>query len=246
MDNFFSTEQNTDNGIKFEDLNYNPKEYYRQIFVEAAESIRVEIEKFKPNNPCTICTVKDCKIEKKDIFSDYPVGCKYRDWQNQVLAFLNSDYKQKLKAVYKTMMDKKQEYQCCRCDACCKFSTSEFSYTQLKQRAMRGNKFAEEFVSIYEPFKDEQEAREANPLLFDAMNDLVKDLKIYYYHCKKYDNGCTCYENRPDICKNYPNNPLKILPPSCSFNAWKEEVNKQSQLLKAKTDIMEFYKSKLG
>ena len=54
------------------------KDHYEQIFIEAAESIRAAVEKFKPQNPCTTCAIKDCKIEKKDVFTDYPIGCAYK------------------------------------------------------------------------------------------------------------------------------------------------------------------------
>ena len=51
------------------DGQYNElKNNYEQIFVEAAESIRKELDTIKPENACEGCTHKDCKIEKKDIF----------------------------------------------------------------------------------------------------------------------------------------------------------------------------------
>ena len=75
----------------------------------------------------------------------------------------------------------------------------------------------------------------------------MEDQKLYYYYCPKLSNNeCSDYENRPDICKNFPHNPLKLLPSTCSFNTWKNSISKQAMLLKAKTDIIEFYKMKLG
>ena len=117
-------------------------------------------------------------------------------------------------------MDKKNEYSCSRCAACCQLAASEYSYQQLKQRAMRGDKFASDFVSVFVPYENEDEA-------------------------KMKDNLCTDYENRPDICKDFPHNPLKLLPSSCSFNSWKNEVAHDAMLLKAKVDIIDFYKDKL-
>ena len=64
MENFFNTNSNPqDNSLnsQYDDL----KDNYYKIFIEAAESIRKELDKFKPENPCTICSVKNCKIEKK-------------------------------------------------------------------------------------------------------------------------------------------------------------------------------------
>ena len=249
--NLFSKNEN-DESLKDKSLSgqYNKlKNNYEQIFIEAAESIRKDINEFKPENPCASCNKKDCNIEKKDIFSPYPAaGCKYRDWQMQALTYLAGDYRNKLKAAYKSIMDKKSEYECNKCGACCRLAVSEYSYEQLKQRAMRGDKFSSDFVSVFVPYESEEEAKKVNPEYFELLNTLVEDDKIYYYYCPKLgnDNLCTIYENRPDICKDFPHNPLKLLPSECSYNEWKNAVAHQAMLLKAKTDIIAFYKQKLG
>ena len=246
MQNFFNTNNNKAS-TPLETQYDNLKDNYQEIFIEAAESIRREVEKFKPENPCTICMVKNCQIQNKDALADYPVGCAYRDWQKQILSFLSGEYRQKLKRIYKTIMDSKSEYKCSCCGNCCRLATSEYSYDQLRQRAMRGDKFSRDFVSVFVPYKNEEDAKLANPEYFELLNDLLEDQKIYYYYCPKMkDNLCSDYENRPDICKNFPHNPLKLLPSTCSFNAWKNSIAKQSMLLKAKTDIIAFYNDKLG
>ena len=246
MQNFFNTNSKQPS-TPMETQYDNLKDNYQQIFIEAAESIRREIDKFKPENPCTICSVKDCQVQKKDVFTDFPVGCAYRDWQKQVLSFLAGEYRQKLKNTYKMIMDKKCDYECNRCANCCRLATSEYSYEQLKQRAHRGDKFSKDFVSVFVPYKSEEEAKLANPEYFELLNGLMDEQKVYYYYCPKLvGNSCSDYENRPNICKDFPHNPLKLLPSTCSFNAWKNDIAKQSMLLKAKTDIIEFYKTKLG
>lgn len=246
MENFFNTagsEKPTPIVEQYDDLKNN----YRQIFVEAAESIRSAIDKFKPENPCPTCVVKNCKLEKKDVFSDYPVGCAYRDWQKQVLSFLAGEYRQKLKNTYKMIMDKKSECNCACCGNCCRLATSEYSYEQLKQRAMKGDKFSKSFVSVFVPYKSEEEAKKANPEYFDLLTETVGNQRVYYYYCPKLvGNRCSDYENRPDVCKDFPHNPLKLLPSTCAYNAWKNEVAHQAMLLKAKTDIIDFYKQKLS
>lgn len=246
MENFFNNSTESEKTPLNTQYN-NLKDNYEQIFIEAAESIRREVSKFKPENPCTLCSVKDCKITVKDVFTDYPVGCAYRDWQKQILTFLNGEYRQKLKNIYKAMMDKKCEYECIRCANCCRLAVSEYSFEQLKQRAMRGDKFSEDFVSVFRPYETEADAKKANPEYFELLNELMEDQRVYYYYCPKLDgNSCSDYENRPDICKDFPHNPLKLLPSTCSFNAWKNDIDKTAKLLKAKTDIIEFYKNKLG
>ena len=144
-------------------------------------------------------------------------------------------------------MDKKNGFECSQCGNCCRLATSEYSYNQLKQRAMRGDKYSKDFVSVFVPYATEEEAKLANPEYFDLLAEVREEQKIYYYYCPKLvGNKCSDYENRPDICKDFPHNPLKLLPSTCSFNAWKNVVAKQAMLLKAKVDIIEFYKTKLG
>ena len=241
MNNFFSN-NTTPLASQYDNLKNN----YEKIFIEAAESIRREVNAFKPENPCEKCSVKECKIEKKDVFTPFPPICAYRDWQLQILTFLAGDYRQKLKAVYKNRMDKKNEYTCNKCAACCKLATSEYSYEQLKQRASRGDKFSRDFVSVFVPYETEEDAKNANPEFFKLINDIIRDEKVYYYYCPKLkDNLCSDYDNRPDIRKNFPHNPLKLIPSTCAFNAWKEEISHDAMLLKAKVDIIDFYKGKL-
>ena len=246
MTNFFnnpSGQASTPIETQYDDLKNN----YRQNFLIAADQVRAAVDKFKPENPCANCVVKDCKIETKDVFTDYPASCAYRDWQMQIITFLTGDYRQKLKQDYKAIMDKKSECECSRCGNCCRLATSEHSYEQLKQRAMRGDKFASDFVSVFVPFESEEVAKLANPEFFKLLEETMEDQKVFYYHCPKMNgNECSDYENRPDVCKDFPHNPLKLLPSTCSFNIWKNAVAKQSMLLKAKTDIIEFYKNKLG
>ena len=247
MQNFFNTGKSNQEITPLNNQYENLKEHYEQIFIEAAESIRREIEKFKPENPCTLCSVKNCTIQKKDVFANFPSGCKYREWQMQTLTFLSGDYKQKLKQIYDSIMERKNECSCSQCGNCCRLAVSEYSYEQLKQRASRGDKFSRDFVSVFVPYKTDEEARKANPEYFDLLEDTMEDQKVYYYYCPKLtDNECSDYENRPNICKDFPHNPLKLLPSTCSYNAWKNSVSKQAMLLKAKGDIIEFYKTKLG
>ena len=245
MDNFFSTQANVeDNSLNSQYDNL--KDNYEKIFIEAAESIRREVNAFKPEDACKKCNIKDCKIEKKDMFAAYPPACPYRDWQLKILTFLSGDYRQKLKAIYKNMMEKKNNYSCNNCAACCKLAASQYSYEQLKQRAMRGDKFAKDFVSVFVPYKSEEDAKKANPEYFELLNKLVEDEKIYYYYCPKLNgNLCSDYENRPAVCRDFPHNPLKLLPSECSYNAWKNEIAHEAMLLKAKVDIIDYYGSKL-
>ena len=80
-----------------------------------------------------------------------------------------------------------------------------------------------------------------------VVQTLDSDEKIYFYHCPHItdDNVCTIYEKRPQICSDFPDNPLSILPPVCGFYEWKEEVMVASMTLHAMTYIYKFYLEKI-
>lgn len=225
------------------------KDNYRNIFIAAAESIRAEVEKMKPNVSCNSCTVQcDSKFQDFTIFDAYPSKCPYRDWQLKVVTFLNGDYKQGLKNLQKSIMQKKDEYQCNCCGSCCRLAVSEHSYEDLKKKANRGDKFATEFTSVFVPYENEMQARSALPEYFELLDSLSDNKKVYFYYCPKCndDNKCSDYENRPNICRQFPYNPLKVLPSTCGYYKWREEANKLAMLIHAKMDLIEFYNNKLS
>ena len=72
--------------------------------------------------------------------------------------------------------------------------------------------------------------------------------EVYFYHCPKLtkDNRCSDYENRPQICRDFPDNALSILPKTCGYKGWKEEVEPIALMLHSMVEIIEYYKERLG
>ena len=70
----------------------------------------------------------------------------------------------------------------------------------------------------------------------------------YFYHCPKVTQGNRCpdYENRPQICRDFPDNALSILPKTCGYKGWKEEVEPIALMLHSMVEIIEYYKERLG
>ncbi len=221
---------------------------YKEIFMESAKVIRHEIDKFKPNFNCKTCTIP-CDIKKVDIFEVFPPNCPYGAWQIKALSFLTNEYKAKLKIAKKSMMEKKNEYTCGKCGACCKLAVSEYSPIQLKQRAIRGDKFAKEFSQIYVPYESEDMAKAICPEYYDKLYDIMDpDERLYFYYCSKLgaDDLCSDYENRPDICRDFPMTALKVLPDTCSYLPWHNAVEKLAMSIKSREDLIQFYKDKIG
>ena len=120
---------------------------------------------------------------------------------------------------------------------------------QLKQRALRGDKSAREFSSIYVLYESEEMAEAICPEYYNKLKDYMdENERLYFYYCSKLgaDNLCSDYENRPDICKDFPYSPLTTLPDECGYNQWHETASKLSMSIKAREDLIAFYKEKIG
>ena len=221
---------------------------YKEIFTEAARAIRQEIDKFKPEHDCKFCTIP-CDIKKPDIFAVFPPNCPFGAWQIRALSYLTNEYRSKLRVSKKALMEKKKDYSCLKCGVCCKLAVSAYNPMQLKQRAIRGDKYAKEFSSIYVPYDSEEMAEAICPEFYAKLKDLMdENERLYFYYCSKLgaDDLCSDYENRPDICKDFPLTPLKILPDTCGFQPWHDLVERQAMSIKAREDLIQFYKDKIG
>ncbi len=166
----------------------------------------------------------------------------------EFLKFLNEDilkeiYEQKLK-----ILESRKKISCTGCAACCKLACSEFSYDELRQKAQNGDNFATQFISVFVPYDTEVEAEKIYPEYFELLKNKAEDEKVYFYHCPKVteDNRCPDYENRPQICRDFPDNPIGFLPKTCGYTKWKEKVEEQSLKLHSLLEIIEFYKSKIS
>lgn len=166
---------------------------------------------------------------------------------DEFLKFLNVDA---LKEAYELQLDileRRKKIQCCGCASCCKLACSEFSYDELNLKAENGDKFATQFVSVFVPYEDEEDARKIYPEYFELLKDKAQDEKVYFYHCPKVtgDNRCPDYQNRPQVCRDFPDNPLGFLPKKCGYTFWKEEVEDIALKLRATLEIVDFYKGQL-
>lgn len=138
-------------------------------------------------------------------------------------------------------------FSCEGCAACCKLACSEFSPEDLEQKAKNGDDFAQQFTSVFVPYKNDSDAQKVYPEYFELLKNKTPDEKVYFYHCPKVteDNRCPDYDNRPQICKDFPDNPISFLPKTCGFNNWKKEVEPTALMIRAIAEIVDFYKNKI-
>lgn len=162
----------------------------------------------------------------------------------EVLDFLNSKIPEDIFLRWKKMLAYRENFHCIGCATCCKLACSEFSYDELKQKAKMGDNFASQFISIFIPYDDETIPKQIYPEYFDLLAEKLGTEKVYFYYCPKLtpENRCSDYQNRPQICKDFPDNPLSLLPKSCGYCTWKDEVEPIALMLHALLEITDFYK----
>lgn len=203
------------------------------------------------NNECTSSGGKSvlCNNFPNSVTTILPKECGYREWQKQAIDKINNQIS---KDICNKLNDinnyKETSFHCKKTGTCCRLACSEFTYEELKEKAQKGDKFASQFTSIFIPYESIEEAGKVFPEYIELVKKtLGENEKINFYHCPHVsdENLCTMYESRPDICREFPGNPLCILPFNCGFYDWKEEVNVASMLLLALTEISGFNLKKI-
>lgn len=168
--------------------------------------------------------------------------------QEEFLRYLKEDA---IKEAYRKQLEiieNKKNSPCSCCGACCKLACSEFSFEELKTKSENGDVTAKEFIETFIPYESESEAQKNYPEYFELLKSRAQDEKIYFYHCLKVtkDNRCSDYENRPEICRNFPDNPIEFLPKTCAYSKWKKQNELRALSIHATLEIIGFYKGKMG
>jgi len=210
------------------------KQKYREIFLKSVEAINERIQEIRPD-----------EIEG-DIFDTFEKDSKGAQWQSAVLEMFEKDISKEIYRKWKEILDYRKNFHCKGCATCCNLACSEFSPEELKEKAANGDKFATQFMSIFVPYQTREEAEKIYPEYLKLLAELKED-EVYFYHCPKLTDckRCSDYENRPEICRAFPDNPLSILPERCGFYEWRQEVEPVALMLHSMVEIIDYYKEKI-
>lgn len=229
---------------------HKTRNIYRELFVKAQNAIETRLNLLKKASLCNHCK-ENCNIDFNtlELLQVLPQGCNFRFWQEAALNELEQNISRDIYSKIREIDSGRNKCECACCASCCNLASSEYSREELLQKAENGDKFAQEFTSIFVPYESTDEARKIYPDYVSLVEEQFEDDKgIQFYHCPKIgeDNLCTDYENRPQICRDFPTNPLVVFPPACSFRKWKDEVEVTALLLHAMVEIVGYYKEKLN
>lgn len=212
----------------------NLRSEYREIFKKSLAEIANRIDELRPDGL------------DADVTDKFPVNSDGALWQTKVLDMLENDISKEVYRKYKEILAYRSQFKCVGCATCCNLACSEFSPAELKQKAENGDNFAAQFLSVFIPYESKEEARKIYPEYIQMLEENKED-NVYFYHCPKLteDKRCSDYENRPQICRDFPDNPLSILPKSCGYKQWKDEIEPVALMLHSMVEIIEYYKEKI-
>ncbi|OGI01954.1 MAG: hypothetical protein A2Y25_03010 [Candidatus Melainabacteria bacterium GWF2_37_15] len=188
-----------------------------------------------------------CKDFPDSITTILPKQCSFRHWQQLIMYKISAEIEPDISKKVQEILDYRHQFKCNRTGTCCKLACSEFTYEELKQKASNNDNFAQQFTSIFIPYTDIEQARKVYPEYVDlVLSTLQGDDSgetANFYHCKHLQgtNTCPVYEDRPQICRDFPDNPFSIIPNSCGYHQWKDEVLVAAYTFYSMTQIYGFY-----
>ena len=145
----------------------NFKKKYRKIFLNSSELISEKIEKIKPHNACSTCSQSfycaDNCAREKELFEEFPQNCEYKKWQREVINLFDNEIMPYVHENWTKMYEYRDNFGCNGCATCCRLACSEFSPSELQEKASKGDNFATQFVSVFIPYESEDEARKIYP-----------------------------------------------------------------------------------
>lgn len=141
---------------------------------------------------------------------------------------------------------------------CCRYASPSTPGIELFKKAAQGDEFARDFLSIFIPYKDIDEAKKANPAIVERALNWVKTNKAenlsqenLVFYCCRYiseDNTCLIHEDRPDLCRNYPDSPFLLLAPGCAYQKWAnqckekyKQINEDLKMYKTELENLRYY-----
>lgn len=137
---------------------------------------------------------------------------------------------------------------------CCRAASPSIPFHQLLEKAASGDPFARDFFSIFIPYENHEEAQEVVPGLVErTLQASRKDSRfasgedIVFYHCRYIgeDNRCQIWEDRPGLCRAYPDSPFLVFAPGCAFEPWAKEAKEKFARMKAELEHLNRLKNEL-
>ncbi|MCK5176868.1 MAG: YkgJ family cysteine cluster protein [Candidatus Aenigmarchaeota archaeon] len=144
--------------------------------------------------------------------------------------------------------------ECNKCGTCCLCASPSKSYKELLKMAANGDKFARDFFSIFIPYKNLDETRKISKSIVDRTLKSCEEGKnkippedLVFYRCRHYhhEKKCLIYEDRPQLCRDFPGSPFVVLNEKCAFYDWAQKCKQSYKNLEKELENLKNYKKEL-
>lgn len=128
---------------------------------------------------------------------------------------------------------------CDQSGECCRGSAQLAPWKNLLAQAAKGDETARDFLNQYIPYPNQATAQTQAPDAVAASlkiagerGDQLED--VVFYHCRylKNRNQCQIYEDRPTLCREFPESPFGAIPACCGYAALTQNCQTKLQNLK--------------
>lgn len=142
---------------------------------------------------------------------------------------------------------------CKKTATCCLAATSVSPWIKINRA--KNNQNLRDFFNIFIPYDSSDKVQKTFPEAYrtcmevaESRSDVNKE-EIYFYHCRflKPPNHCQIYEDRPNLCRDYPDSPFDSISSTCGYYGWAKQCKKklielQLELMNAKLKEFSNYK----
>lgn len=145
--------------------------------------------------------------------------------------------------------------ECKKQGCCCRGASPSTPYHQLLEKAANGDDFARNFFSIFVPHASHDDARKIVPGLVErTLRAAEKDEgfqsaeDVVFYQCRYIgdDNTCQIWEDRPQLCRAYPDGPFVVFAPNCAYEPWAKAVKEKFAAMKAEIEQLKSLQADLA
>lgn len=134
--------------------------------------------------------------------------------------------------VWEKKLNIKKPEACKRTAICCQTATSVSPWDKIHNA--KNNPLLKDFFNIFIPYNSIDEIKTKFPEAYESCLKTAQTRKdinlndIYFYHCRFLiqPNYCCIYEDRPTLCRHFPESPFDSIPRECGYYDWSKECKK--------------------
>jgi Fe-S-cluster containining protein len=128
---------------------------------------------------------------------------------------------------------------CDRSGECCRGATQVAPWQTLVVNAAQGNQTARDFLNQFIPYPHLEAAKASAPHAVEASFAIAEQRgnpsdEIVFYHCRylKGQSECQIYEDRPELCRDFPESPFGAIPKCCGYMPITQECLSKIEILR--------------